>query len=177
VLQYHFNWQLVSAMAGVTWWNFYFRLFPGTIRSPQVEEFLSHLLRHVPGQLLVIWDRATTHRSRLARDFVDRQNGRLTLEFLPGAPASELSGAVQEDFHEADHPCVRDFDSWKLGRSDGDGQGQTVVSLHPRLGVAVLELGLLEKHPVLFPLGQVRFNLFPGAGEQLDAISRNAASA
>jgi len=40
VLQYHFNWKTLSAMAGVTWWNFYFRLFPGTIRSPQVVEFL-----------------------------------------------------------------------------------------------------------------------------------------
>ena len=30
-------------MAGVTWWNFYFRLFPGTIRSPQVIEFLGAL--------------------------------------------------------------------------------------------------------------------------------------
>jgi hypothetical protein len=40
VLQYHFNWKTLSAMAGVTWWNFYFRLFPGTIRSPQVIEFL-----------------------------------------------------------------------------------------------------------------------------------------
>src|SRR5438445_9562577 len=33
LLQYHFNWKTLSAMAGVTWWNFYFRLFPGTIRS------------------------------------------------------------------------------------------------------------------------------------------------
>ena len=48
VLPYHFNWKVLSAMAGVTWWNFYFRLFPGTIRSPQVIEFLAHLLRHIP---------------------------------------------------------------------------------------------------------------------------------
>jgi hypothetical protein len=27
VLQYHFNWKTLSAIAGVTWWNFYFRLF------------------------------------------------------------------------------------------------------------------------------------------------------
>jgi hypothetical protein len=52
VLQYHFNWKTLSAMAGVTWWNFYFRLFPGTIRSPQVIVFLRHLLRHIPGRLL-----------------------------------------------------------------------------------------------------------------------------
>ena len=56
---------MLSAMAGVTWWNFYFRLFPGTIRSPQVIEFLSNLLRHIPGRLLIVWDGLTGHRSRL----------------------------------------------------------------------------------------------------------------
>jgi hypothetical protein len=38
----------------VTWWNFYFRLLPGAIRSRQIIEFLSHLLRHIPGKLLII---------------------------------------------------------------------------------------------------------------------------
>jgi hypothetical protein len=36
-------------MAGVTWWDFYFRLFPGAIRSPVIE-FLTHLLRPSAGQ-------------------------------------------------------------------------------------------------------------------------------
>ena len=29
-------------MAGITWWRFYFRLFPEPIRGPQVIEFLTH---------------------------------------------------------------------------------------------------------------------------------------
>ena len=65
MLQYHFNWKTLSAMAGVTWWNFYFRLFPGAIKSPQVVEFLQHLLRHLPGKLLIIWDGLPSHRSHL----------------------------------------------------------------------------------------------------------------
>jgi len=56
VLQYHFNWKMLSAMAGMTWWNFYIRLFPGAIRSTQIIEFLGHLLRHIPGKLLIVWD-------------------------------------------------------------------------------------------------------------------------
>jgi len=44
VLQYHFNWKTLAAVAGVTWRRFYFRLFPGAIRSAQVIEFLGHLL-------------------------------------------------------------------------------------------------------------------------------------
>jgi transposase len=91
VLQYHFNsWKTLSAMAGLTWRNFYFRLFPGTVRSPQVIEFLGHLLRHLPGELLVIWDGLRAHRSRPVREYVARQNGRLQMEFLP-AYAPELN--------------------------------------------------------------------------------------
>src|ERR1019366_2463325 len=84
VLQYHFNWKTLSALAGGTWWNFYFRLFPGTIRSPQVIEFLEHLLRHIPGKLLVVWDGLTGHRSRMTWEFIRQQRGRLWVEFLPG---------------------------------------------------------------------------------------------
>jgi transposase len=115
VLQYHFNWNLLSAMAGVTFWNFYFRLFKGTIRSPQVVEFLTHLLRHIPGQVLVIWDGATTHRSQMVRDFVADQNGRLTLERLPGYapelnPVEYLWGYWKH--HELPNLCPKDF--WQL---------------------------------------------------------------
>lgn len=90
MLQYHFNWKTLSAIAGVTWWNFYFRLFPGTIRSPQVVTFLRHLLRHLPGKVLVIWDGLRAHRSRMVQAFVDAQRGRVQLECLP-AYAPELN--------------------------------------------------------------------------------------
>jgi transposase len=90
VLQYHFNWKTLSAMAGVTWWNFYFRLFPGAIKSPQVVQFLEHLMRHLSGKLLIIWDGLRSHRSRLVWEFVRQQRGRLWLEFLP-AYAPELN--------------------------------------------------------------------------------------
>jgi transposase len=86
VLQYHFTWKTLSAIAGITWWNFYFRLFSGAIKGPQIVEFLEHLLRH----LLVIWDGLPGHRSRLVKDFVAAQQGRLELERLP-AYAPELN--------------------------------------------------------------------------------------
>jgi hypothetical protein len=66
----------------VTWWNFYSRLFPGTIRSPQVVEFLEHLLRDLPGRLLIVWDGLRSRRSRMVWDFVREQHGRLWVEFL-----------------------------------------------------------------------------------------------
>ncbi len=112
MLQYHFNWKTLSAIAGVTWWNFYFRLFPGTIRSPQVVEFLEHLLRHLPGKLLIVWDGLRSHRSRLVWDFVRQQHGRLWLEFLP-AYAPELNPVEylwsHWKQHELPHFCPQTF--------------------------------------------------------------------
>lgn len=90
MLQYHFTWKTLSAIAGVTWWNFYFRLYPGSIRAPQAVEFLTHLLRHRRGKVLVIWDGLPVHRSRLVKQFVADQRGRLQLERLP-AYAPELN--------------------------------------------------------------------------------------
>lgn len=90
MLQYCFHWKNLAVMAGITWWNFYFRLYPHSIRSPQVVQFLQHLLRHLPGQLLVIWDRLPSHRSRLVKQFVGGQAERLQVEYLP-AYAPELN--------------------------------------------------------------------------------------
>ena len=115
VLQYHFNWKTLSAIAGVTWWSFYFRLFPGAIRSPQVVIFLTHLLRHIHGNVLVIWDGLRQHRSILVRDFVASQHGRLELEFLP-AYAPELNPVEylwgHWKTHELPNFCPRNL--WQL---------------------------------------------------------------
>jgi transposase len=112
VLQYHFNWNNLSVIAGITWWSFYFRLYPGTIRGPQVVHFLTHLMRHLAGNLLIIWDGLAPHRSRLVRAFVEEQNGRLTLERLP-AYAPELNPAEYIwgywKHHELPNLCAKDF--------------------------------------------------------------------
>ena len=78
--QYHFNWKTLSLIAGITLWRFYFRLFSGAIKGPQIIEFLEHLMRHLRRPLLVIWDGLPAHRSTLVRDFVAAQGHRLTLE-------------------------------------------------------------------------------------------------
>jgi transposase len=70
-------------VAGITFWNFYFRLYPGTVKSAQVVEFLEAPLRHIPGPLLIVWDRLAAHRSRLVRDFIASQEERLGVEYLP----------------------------------------------------------------------------------------------
>ncbi len=50
-----------------------------------VIRFLRKLLRRIPGKLLVVWDGATIHRSKLVQEFVAGVAGeRLRLERLPG---------------------------------------------------------------------------------------------
>jgi len=112
VLQYHFNWQVLSAIAGITWWNFYFRLYQDTIHAAQAVDFLGHLLRHLPGRLLVVWDRSKTHRSRLVGEFVAGQRGRIELAYLPSYapelnPVEYIWGYWKH--HELPNFCPHDF--------------------------------------------------------------------
>lgn len=54
-------------------------------RGPRVVRFLRHLLRHVSGKLLVIWDGAPIHRSKVVKAFLSEGGAeRLWLEQLPG---------------------------------------------------------------------------------------------
>jgi len=90
VLQYHFNWKQLSVIAGITIYRFYFRLFPGTIKGPQLIEFLAALHKTIGRRLLVIWDGLAAHRSRLVRAYVETLRGAIQLERLP-AYAPELN--------------------------------------------------------------------------------------
>jgi transposase len=54
-------------------------------RGPTIADFLRHLVRHVPGKLLVIWDGAPIHRAQPVKDFLATEQGqRVWLERLPG---------------------------------------------------------------------------------------------
>jgi transposase len=61
------------------------------LRGPDVVRFLQHLLRHIPGKLLVIWDGSPIHRAQVVKDFLAQGAAqRLHLESLP-AYAPELN--------------------------------------------------------------------------------------
>ena len=54
-------------------------------RSVDVVRFLQHLLRHIPGKVLVIWDGSSIHRGQPVKDFLAQGGAeRLQLEQLPG---------------------------------------------------------------------------------------------
>jgi transposase len=54
-------------------------------KGPDVVRFLKHVLRHLPGKLLILWDGAPIHRSQPIKDFLAAGGAkRIQLERLPG---------------------------------------------------------------------------------------------
>ena len=83
VIQFHFNWNHVSIIAGLTRSNYLFRLYDGSIGKEQVVEFLKALKAHLKVPLLIFWDGARPHHSKLVRDYLDSLAGHIQVEFLP----------------------------------------------------------------------------------------------
>ena len=90
LLQETFNWKSLSIIGGLALLRFYFQIHKGSIKGPQVVEFLKHLQRHIPGKILILWDGASIHRSALVRNYIADTRGRITVERLP-AYAPELN--------------------------------------------------------------------------------------
>jgi transposase len=118
VLEYNFNWKTLSAVAGLTVLNFYFRLYAGSVKGPQVVDFLSALVRHVRPPLLLVWDRLPAHRSRLVRDYLSSLGGWIQMEYLP--PYAPELNPVEYIWaywkqHELPNVCPKDY--WQLSES------------------------------------------------------------
>ena len=112
MLQHQFGWKALSAIAGITYWNFYFRLYPGAIKSEQIVEFLDALRRQIGRRLLIVWDGLAAHRSRRVRDHVESLNGAVQLERLPAYapelnPVEYIWGYLKT--HALPNFCARDF--------------------------------------------------------------------
>ncbi len=63
--------------------------FEGSIKSEQVIETIEHLQRHLPGRIILIWDRARTHKSKKTQAFL-AAHPEICIEELP-AYAPELN--------------------------------------------------------------------------------------
>ena len=49
-----------------------------------IADFLRHVLRHIEGKMLIIWDGLPAHRSQKDKDVLSETGGRVYLEQLPG---------------------------------------------------------------------------------------------
>ena len=112
MLQYNFNWKMLSAAAGLTFHDLYFRFYEGTIASQQVVEFLQALERQIDRPLLLIWDRLPAHRSWLVQEFLRASQGRIEQVWLP-AYAPELNPVeyvwAYWKQHELPNVCPKDY--------------------------------------------------------------------
>jgi transposase len=132
VLEFNFNWKSLPAVAGLTMWTFYFRLYPGAVKSPQVVDFLKALARHIPGPMALVWDRLPAHCSRMVKDHLASLEGRIHMEYLP-AYAPELN-PVEYIWsywkqHELPNVCPKDY--WQL--SEGARKTLRRMRRRPRI--------------------------------------------
>ncbi len=72
------------------------QVYEQAIRSAEVIRFLKHLLRHIPGKLLILWDGAPIHRSKAIQQFLSEgAAARIHLERFPGyAPELDPEEAI-----------------------------------------------------------------------------------
>ena len=118
VLEFNFNWKRISAIAGVSFYELWFALHQGTIRAPQVIEFIQQLRARIGKKLLLIWDGLSAHGSRAVWAFVDSLEGAVRVERLP-AYAPELNPVEFLWGHLKNHDLanVTPDALWKLSKA------------------------------------------------------------
>jgi transposase len=91
----------------------YFQVHAQAITSLAVTGFLRHLLRHIPGKLLIVWDGAPIHRSRVIRQFLgEGAAARIHLERFPGyAPELDPEEGIWHHLKRVEmrNLCCRDL--------------------------------------------------------------------
>ncbi len=106
---------MLSAAAGLTFQDLYFRFYQGTIGGAEVVEFLQALQRHLDQPLLLIWDRLPAHRSWLVQEFLRTSEGYIEQVWLP-AYAPELNPVEYAwaywKQHQLPNVCPKDY--WEL---------------------------------------------------------------
>jgi len=95
ILRHHYSHDRISAISGIAisprrfHCTLYCHLYEDNIQGEEVTLFLRHLLRQIPGQLIVVWDNGPIHRGDPVRELLPRTR-RLHLVPFP-AYAPELN--------------------------------------------------------------------------------------
>lgn len=77
ILQCTDNWKKISAISALSISPkrkriaLYARFHPDkNIKSPEVAQFLRHLLKHIRGHVVLLWDGSRTHKGVMVREFI-----------------------------------------------------------------------------------------------------------
>lgn len=99
ILRHHYRRDKISAISSLTvsprGWRlgFFVRFHSNNITGVEVVRFLRHLLRHLRGPVVLLWDGGKIHRGKTVNDFLER-NKRLRMHRFP-AYAPELNPVEQ----------------------------------------------------------------------------------
>lgn len=105
--------QLSSVVALTLSGHIYKRHFRHTITGAEIVGVLRHLQRHVPGPLILLWDRSTPHRSKLVQQYL-AQHPELSVEWLPPYapdlnPEEQCHGNVKQHLRNATPETVEEM--------------------------------------------------------------------
>jgi transposase len=109
IIRHRYNHARISVIGGLSVspggrrLGLYFRPHAGNISRDEVEDFLWHLLRHLRGHVIVVWDGASIHHPKGLQDLLNRYP-RLHLEKLP-AYAPQLN-PIEALWHAAKLPLA-----------------------------------------------------------------------
>jgi len=106
---------LSTAVALTLSGRIYKRYFNGSIKSEQIIEALQHLHRHVPGKIILIWDRARIHTSKKVRNYLSN-HPEIYVELLPAYspelnPEEYCHGNVKQGLKNARPTCKTEMRS------------------------------------------------------------------
>jgi transposase len=112
ILEFHFNWKKLSAIAGVSLTSVYFELHEGSVKSTEVVAFIKHLRSRIRKPITIVWDGLRAHWSKDVRAFVETLGGSVELEQLPAYapelnPVEYLWGHIKQ--HELANLCPKDL--------------------------------------------------------------------
>lgn len=110
--------------------NLFFDFFERNIVGEDAADFLRHLLRHLPGHVIALWDNANIHRGVPVRKLCSRCK-RLHLEaFPPYAP----------ELNPAEHV-------WSFLKNDtANGRPDTLFELTDHVIGKMAEMSLSQRH-------------------------------
>lgn len=114
VLVAPFGREHLSAIGGITLeGSLYIQIHRSSIGGHGAVQFVGHLLRHIPGRLLLLWDGARIHSSRELKDYRKLDTiDRLTIEYFPSyAPEIDPQEYV---WHHLKHVDLRNLTSHSL---------------------------------------------------------------
>ncbi|MDO8684970.1 MAG: IS630 family transposase [Armatimonadota bacterium] len=86
--RHHYRREKVSVISGISvsparkLLGLYFLMYAHNIRHEEVRQFIRHLLKHLRGPVIVVWDNAKIHKGEPIRELC-RRHRRLHLEALP----------------------------------------------------------------------------------------------